>query len=77
MQTKNKLQFFSYGVFLGIFSLIFLLLYYIFPNLDTSYKALICGGLTTILSPKTHTYKTQSGKKMQFRWIFYQKVITI
>ena len=53
------------------------MLKFTFSNLENSYKALIGGGITALLSPRIIEHKTQSGKQMQFKWIFLKKPISI
>ena len=77
MNRRTKFKILNWIIFLTIFFIIFIVLKFTFSNLESSYKALIGGGITALLSPRIIEYKTQSGKQMQFKWIFLKKPISI
>ena len=75
MTRRTKFKLLNYLISLAIFFILILILMYVFSSLDNVYKALICGALTALLSPRITEYKTQTGKQMQFKWIFLKRPI--
>ena len=77
MRTTTKVRILSYLAFFFIFIIIWIILHYTFENLENPYKGMITAGITAIFSPRINEYKTQSGNKMQLKWIFLKKTISI
>ena len=66
-----------YLSFFVVFLIIWAILQFSFENLNSAYKGLISGGISSLLSPRIQEFKTQSGKQTQLKWIFMKKAITI
>jgi hypothetical protein len=77
MNRRTKFKILNYAIFITLFFVIFFILKFTFLDMENSYKALICGALTALLSPKIIEFDTQAGKQIQFKWIFLKKVISI
>ena len=78
MTVKTKINILSRVIFYVIFIIIYILLdidFNDFPN--AIFKAFLCGVLTWTLSPKINSVKTQSGDKMELKWFFSKKTISI
>lgn len=73
----NKLKIIWYGGFLIVYLMTWLILHYVFKNLEAPYKGMISAVLAGLLSPRTKEYETQSGTQTQVKWLFLKKTITI
>ena len=64
-------------MFFVVYLIIWVILSFMFENIEDSYKGMICACVTVVLSPRLNNYKTQSGYGLQLRWIFIKKVISL
>jgi len=77
MTLKTKIKILNRIVFYIVFIIIWLILDIDFNDFPNSLiKVFICVGLTWTLSPKINNFKTQSGDKIQLKWIFSKKTLT-
>lgn len=77
MNKLTKFRILSFSAFIIIFLIISTLMNFFFEDLGGAYKAMISGGLTALLAPRTEKLKDQSGIQMQLVWIFLKKPISI
>ncbi len=77
ISIKAKARILNYVLFFLIFLVIWVTLYFVFENLEDSYKGMISAFVSVILSPRLNEYKTQSGSGLQLKWIFIKKVISL
>ena len=74
MEHKTNVQILSRLVFYIIFITIWLLLDIEFNDFPNSlFKVGACGALASILSPRINKINTQSGNKIQLKWVFFKK----
>ncbi len=76
MNRKVKLIVLQIIISFVFYVIFWSLLYFVFKDLDNLYRVLIAIFLTVLLSPKIKSYQTQSGRKIQFSWIFMNKSIS-
>ncbi len=60
-----------------IYTIVWVIIYYIFDRLNMLTVSAITAGVAVMLSPQEKIIETQSGKKVQLKWLFFDKVITI
>ena len=77
MNLKTKANIFSLIIFLVIYTIVWVIIYYIFDRLNMLTVSAITAGVAVMLSPQEKIIETQSGKKVQLKWLFFDKVITI
>ncbi|RXJ45781.1 hypothetical protein [Gelidibacter gilvus] len=77
MNKLTKFRILSFSAFIIIFLIISTLMNLFFEDLGGAYKAMISGGLTALLAPRTEKLKTQSGIQRQLVWVFLKKPISI
>jgi len=76
MTTKTKYFIYSILLFTILYVGIWFVLKYFFTNmsLSTSGIAIV---LAMLFSPRMSEIETQTGNKMQFKWIFSKKVVIL
>jgi len=77
MSKRTKYRVLSSLAFFVIFFTIWTILHVTVKGLDVGYKGMISGGLTAILAPRIKKINTQSGDKIQIKWIFLKKPISV
>ncbi len=78
MDKKIKIKILSRLVFYIAFIAIWIMLDIDFNDFQSSvFKVAFCGALAWVLSPRVNNFKTQSGDKMQLKWIFSKKVFIL
>ena len=77
MTLKTKAAIYYLIILIVFYLVIWFLLHYIFPNLNTIYVSVISASVSAALSPQKKVVKTQSGEYIQLKWIFSKKVINI
>jgi hypothetical protein len=75
MKQDQKIKLFYFLGFLLVFLIVWSILHWSFPNLEAAYKGMISAGVAAIFSPRISEYESQSGKKMQIKWLFFKKII--
>lgn len=73
MNRKTKIRIFVALTFLIIYSIIWAILYFAFKDLSNVYIGTIAAVLAVILSPRINNYESQTGNKIQVKWIFMKK----
>lgn len=73
MGKKTKIKILSYLILIIMFIAIRIMLHFVFKNLDSFYIGMISAGLTGVLAPRINDFKTQSGDKIQIKWVFLKK----
>ncbi len=74
MKYLTKYHFFIFPLLVAIIGG---LIYYGFGYKPTTTTILINIGVAYILSPKVSFFETQTGEKIQLKWMFLKKVIVI
>lgn len=77
MTTRTKYKILSYFAFFLIFLIIWTALYFSFKNLDTPYIGMISAAISAVLAPRLSEHKTQTGSKIQLKWVFMKKIILL
>ncbi len=77
MKLQTKASILSVLIFFVIYLIVWCLIYFIFDKVSILIISAITAGIATILSPREQIIQTQSGPKIQFKWLFFKKVITI
>lgn len=72
-----KVRILSYIAFFCTFLIIWVLLDLIFEKLENPFKGMISAGIAAVLAPRVEEYEAQSKKKMQLKWIFLKKAISL
>lgn len=75
MKNSMKYRLLCNVAFIVIFLMIFAILHFS-TSFSFSLKNVIAIVVALILSPKVKTYKTQTGKKRQIKWLHIVKNIT-
>ena len=63
--------------FISIFLTVWTIIEFAFDNLKSPYKGIISGGIAGLLAPRINEFETQSGRKVQLKWIFLSKPVFI
>jgi len=77
MKHSQQLKFFYYFGFILVFLIVWAALHYGFSDLKAAYKGMISAGVAAIFAPQFSEYDSQSGRKVQVRWLFFKKIITL
>jgi len=77
MKRKTKVRILWYVSFFVSFFIVWTILQVTFKNLADGYKGMISAVIASLLSPKITEFETQSGKKLQLKWVFMKKIVTI
>lgn len=77
MKKNIVLIMLSFVVFFIIYLIIWKIMKFSFENMNEPIRAIICGGLTAVLSPRITNYKTQFGNTYQLVWIVFRKAINL
>ena len=73
MDKKLRIRIIVALAFFVIYLIIWTILHFVFKELDFVYKGMITALLTVFLSPRIKNYQTQTGNKVQVKWIFMKK----
>jgi len=77
MNLKTKANIYSIIIFLLIYLIVWVIIFFIFDRLNTVTVSAITAGIAALLAPQEQIIETQSGKKVQLKWLFFDKVITL
>ncbi len=77
MSSKIKATLYAYGIFFVIFLIIWLVIHNLFQDLSSPILGAITAMITVLLAPQRQVIKTQSGEKVQLKWLFSKRVIHI
>ncbi len=75
MNKKTKIRILVALIFLIIYSIIWAILYFAFKDLSNVYVGAIATALAVILSPRINNCESQTGNKIQVKWIFMKKLL--
>lgn len=77
MNRKTKIKILVSLTFLIIYAIIWAILHFAFKDLSNIYVGAITAALAVILSPRINNYESQTGNKIQIKWIFMKKLLDI
>ena len=77
MNLITKAYLFKIVLFIAIYLIIYYLAKIYFKNVNGKYIAVIVAVITALLAPQMKKVETQSGDKIQIKWIFSKKTILI
>lgn len=77
MNKISKYRILGSLIFLLIFLTTWTTLHLTAEGLDVGYKGMISTGLTAILTPRIKKIDTQSGNKIQIKWLLLKRPISI
>lgn len=65
------------AIYIAVFIIIWFIIPYFYEITQMGYRAAITAVLTFVFSPRMTKIRTQSGEKIQIKWLFSGKAITI
>ncbi len=77
MKIETKANFYYFSIFFVVYIIIWIIIHYIFSDLDTIYVGGISAFFAVLLSPQKQNIEKQSGDQTQLKWIFSKKVINL
>ena len=77
MTKRPKAVIIGNAIYLAVFLIFWFLFPYFFEDNNMSFRGGISAVLTFIISPRITKVQMQSGEKLQIKWLFSSKAITI
>ena len=77
MTAKRKGLLWSMLIFFLTYLVVWFVIRFIFSGMNVALVGGITAAITVVLSPQRKIIQTQSGEKVQLKWLFSKKVIII